>query len=493
MAQTIMDLFKDQKKDLYGLSATVYIETRGLVHPPRAAALLLSSPNSVADLIGSAASGLLKGNANRPTDTIFKNNKPFTKPVSIISTQSGVKYAADGLESAYVKTSPSPGAGIANFIKGAVSSPAGAQSAAIAALNKFGNKNANNQLNTFINGLKKPNDAIAYGTQYMITDPAKADKPSGMITEEDGIKYSKYYTKYVPNINKITGTPEVQKLSVKQRTNTEVLAGKSPFDVINYDILSNLKTNYDLSDDDLKKITDKNSKIHTPYVLFKLYGKANSNILLPGTISGLSEDYAPEVSAFKYVGSPFNVYKYGGVERSLKFDIRLYFVDQETKASMNRNLDKLRKLVFPDEDISVIKYEGNGGYSPLVFNPNLVYLTINGVYDNVLGILDSLSISIEDETPWVTSNFSLDGGDEKPSPAVYNVSIGMKIIERPAIQDNKYQYGQFQDENNKENKYVNYFTGLNALGYATSEEVKYKQIQQAANANAAVNLPRNYE
>ena len=71
---TIKDLFKKQNKDLYGLSGKLIIESRGLINPPRAAALLTSSPNALADMIGNQIGGLLKGSANRPSDTIFKNN-----------------------------------------------------------------------------------------------------------------------------------------------------------------------------------------------------------------------------------------------------------------------------------------------------------------------------------------------------------------------------------------------------------------------------------
>jgi hypothetical protein len=114
---------------------------------------------------------------------------------------------------------------------------------------------------------------------------------------------------------------------------------------------------------------------------------------------------------------------------------------------MQKNLDKLRKLVFPDEEISVNKYPNNGGYSPMLYNPNLVYLTINGLYDNLFGIVDNLSINIDEGTPWETANIFDDKFDKKSKgaeiyPSIINVSMGMKIIENPNINstDNKYEY-----------------------------------------------------
>ncbi len=54
---TLKDLFKSKKKELYGLSSGAIIESRGLINPPRGAALLTSSPDAIADLIGNQIGG----------------------------------------------------------------------------------------------------------------------------------------------------------------------------------------------------------------------------------------------------------------------------------------------------------------------------------------------------------------------------------------------------------------------------------------------------
>jgi len=59
---TILELFKSRQTvggstDIYGLSGTTIIESRGGINPAREAALAASSPNAVAELIGSNASG----------------------------------------------------------------------------------------------------------------------------------------------------------------------------------------------------------------------------------------------------------------------------------------------------------------------------------------------------------------------------------------------------------------------------------------------------
>jgi hypothetical protein len=70
--------------------------------------------------------------------------------------------------------------------------------------------------------------------------------------------------------------------------------------------------------------------------------------------------------------------------------------------------------------------------SQIAFSPNLIYLTIDGYYKNVFGIMDTLSVSIEDNTAWAMNDFEEDSKD-KPYPTVVNISFGMKVIENPIV------------------------------------------------------------
>jgi hypothetical protein len=233
------------------------------------------------------------------------------------------------------------------------------------------------------------------------------------------------------------------------------------WDEINNDILTAYSNDLEFNDDKLTELKKNNKYAGVTYVLFKIHGKPNSNIILPGTLSGISEDFAPEVNSFKYVGSPFNLYRYGGVERTLKFDLKMYFVDDDSKRSMRRSLDKLRLLVFPDENISTVTY-ANSEASQLFFTPNILKLTINGLYKDITVIVDSLSFAIDDTASWATTADGMDGTEMNPYPTYFNVSIGMKIIENPAIKDNKYMFNSSEDDGN--NKYTNYFTGYDYNG-----------------------------
>jgi hypothetical protein len=427
---TILDLFKSQKKDIYGKSENIRIESRGLINPPRGAALLASSPNALADLIGGQIGGLLGGSANRPSDTIFRNDSFLAKPISLFKSPEGLRKAVEKGDVYFVKKSPSPNSIIATIKQGA-SNPLG-----VAANIGFG----------LLKGLKdrNPTRDNPYGAKYTTTFNGKTINETKTFSKFGNPKDTTgFYQEYVKSINPITGQEEYRAGTIKNRDLSTLLKDKS-FDIVNRDILEALSAADDYTDKVYEEFKQKNT-LNTPFVYIKTYGKTDSGILLPGTISGISEDFSPEISEFKYVGSPFNVYKYGGVSRSLKFDLKLYYYDYKTKVTMKKNLDKLRKLVFPDEDISVNKYNNSAQASPMLFNPNLVYLTINGLYDSLFGIIDTLSISIDESTSWGSFDIgdtSLSSSTKAPEifPTVVNISMGMKIIENPNVEDNKYVY-----------------------------------------------------
>jgi hypothetical protein len=437
---TILDLFKSQKNNIYGKLDNIRIESRGLINPPRGAALLASSPNALADLIGGQIGGALGGTANRPDDTIFTNDSFLAKPISLFKTPETLRNAIEAGTPYYVKKSPSPES-IFNKIKQGTSSPMG-----VAANIGFG----------LLKGLKdrNPTRDNPYGAKYITTFDGK--------TINETKTFSDFYQENVQSKN-ILGKTETVGGQIKKRADNEFLKGKS-FDIINTKILESLTTNDNFTDKAFETFKEENT-LNTPFVYIQTYGKIDSGILLPGTISGISEEVAPQISEFKYVGSPFSVYKYGGVARTLKFELKLYYYDIRTKITMQKNLDKLRKLVFPDEDISVNTYNNNAGVSPMLYNPNLVYLTINGLYDSLFGIIDGLSISIEEGTSWGSEdifnpNFTGKTKGAEIYPSVISVSMGMKIIENPDIKDSKYIYNfskskKTQSKAEPQNKFAN--------------------------------------
>jgi hypothetical protein len=259
------------------------------------------------------------------------------------------------------------------------------------------------------------------------TNKEKEAKNFSEWVRKDGKKLSKREDKNII----YTGISKEQNKAGAMAASGEKGAKASQFDLINQDILNTLlyKDNDTLKKDLLDNIegTDGQQTV----LIIKPYGKDYS-IVFPGAITGISEDFSPEWTDFKYLGSPFKSYKYLGVERSLKFELKMYYTTSTEKVIMIQKLNELKGLVFPYDEITAIKYEGQKDYNQLAYSGNFIELTLGGLYKNMFGFVDSLSTSIEDNVVWASN--SQDAKD-KPYPSIVNVSFGMKIIESPEIKD----------------------------------------------------------
>jgi len=190
-------------------------------------------------------------------------------------------------------------------------------------------------------------------------------------------------------------------------------------------------------EDDTKlknELLSKNIDVEQTVVVIKPYGKDYS-FVLPGTITGISEDLSPDWVDFKYLGSPFKKYKYNGVERSLKFELKMYYTNQNEKVAMIAKINSLKELTFPYDEIIAPKYAGLEDYSQLTYTGNFIELSIGGMYNKVFGFIDSLGISVEDNVAWPSGNpYGGTDKNDKPYPSVVNISFSMKIIENHKIE-----------------------------------------------------------
>jgi hypothetical protein len=394
---TILDLFKTNQSDIYGKVDNIRINSRGLINPPRGAALLLSSPNTIADLIGNQVSGVLKGSATRPSDTIFSNNTPFSKPISLGKTRAGLQTVIEANTNYFIKDNPSPASVIAKIKQGASTTEGIGANLAIGAINKFGSKKGFEDLKNYKNNLLKKRGDETYGA--MLT---KNGESTGVKTEDK--KFSQYYRTYEID-RKTKKVIEGDTGLLKLREGSTL----STWDNANTNILnkSHFKNTKEYSDQ-----VSANKNAGNVYVTFKKYGK-NEIVPFVGTISGISEDITPEWSAFKYIGSPFNIYRYGGVERSIKFDLKLYYTTISERDVMIKKINYLKSLAFPYDEVSTIKYK------------------------DVLGYVESLSFNIEENVSWSNVNPNMEdaGVDNTVYPSLINVSFGMKIIENHTTEE----------------------------------------------------------
>jgi hypothetical protein len=453
---TILELFKSKKKEIYNKDE-IRIESRGFINPPRGAALLVSSPNAIGDLIGNQIGGALGGSANRPTDTIFRSKIFLAKPISLGKTQQGLKDAVEPEKIYHVKQNPSPTSIIANIKQGA-SSPLGAvTNLAVQAVNKYGSKAALNKLRDDLKNKIPGGGGGKYGELDPISNKIKT--------------FSEYYPVYNQarkyNVSSKVKESYIQ-TNIKKRTATDYT-----WDDLNQTIMESTEA-------DWLPGFEKDLNTSISYIKMQVLGD-DSPVYFNATITGLNETAAPEWNPYKFVGSPFNVYTYGGVERSLTFDFKLYFTNSAGKHALLTKLEYLTKLVYPYRELVESKY-ANSDASQLMFSPNFIFLSIRSLYKDVFGIVDTLSFSIDDNVPWATSNnvkADKSGMVSRSSevsmiPTVINVNFGMKII------DNKNTF-KITDEDNKKVFNYNFRNPDNIQAYTSKlQSVRGQQKNAAA-------------
>jgi len=391
---TILELFNSNAEDLYG-KEIFRIATKGFVNPPRVAALAASSPNTLADLIGGQLAGAVGGTANRPSDTIFKKDNPLAKPITLTAaTTAQLRDVVEAGTDYVLKTSPSPDSVLNAIMKGGSSTSGVATNLGLQAFNKYGSKSGLKQLKKDLS--KKPK------------------------LKTNGSFGAPLYTNTEPFSEQLKKQASAYRFWDKSN---EELNNKDSFE----------------DDSELQEwISDNRFQNQVP-ITFQKYGKSTI-IPFVGAITGISEDIQPEWSNFRYIGNPFKTYRYQGVERSVKFNLKLYYMGIKSKQTMIRKVEYLKSLAFPDEKISEITY-GGSQTSQYAFSPNLIIFSIGDLYKNMFGYVESLSFSIDDNVVW--SNFNptnLSDGDNSLYPSVMDVSIGIKIIENHSIADKKFLY-----------------------------------------------------
>lgn len=426
-------LFYKRLPSLYG-SDLIRISTKGSVDPART---LSVSTSRYVDLgknkptLGKLIGNLLGGSANRPSDTIFPANDEgkgiATEPPVSVNGQpingkwDGLKYAVEAGKNYAVSQEPATSNALTGLLKGNPSDIARNAAGAITSAAKNAVKNVainaltsrrKNAIGDLSNKLKNSNNLNTYGAL-----PNTYEKP--------GSKFIK--------IKNQLGQPELidkVALGIKDR---------------DYLIDSALLRERLIDYKRLGEIVTANTGNNLQFIQIKVEGKPN-HLLFPATVTDIQDNMTPEWSSFKYVGSPFNNYRYTGVERKIGFDFRVYWLDNTQQYVMQDKLNLLRNLVYPSTDLVSIPLNTFGSYSPLVFTPNTIELTIGNLYKNIKGFVSNLSITVPQEAPWATSNPNfLKNNINIVYPTFVDVSFEMTIIENHKIEsDNTITY-KFDD------------------------------------------------
>jgi len=187
-----------------------------------------------------------------------------------------------------------------------------------------------------------------------------------------------------------------------------------------------------------------------PLKFYSIY--KNETLQFRCTISDMTETYTPNWDTNKFLGSPFNFYTYQSIERSLTFSFKIFSLNLHEHTMMWERINELASYTYPQD------YKGIAG----AVVPPILKLTIGNWYKERECFIDSLTFSVDENTPWeigmnkkATSNvipiflggfaYTVDenlSSDNYKLPMIINVEIGVKFLEnRFNSSPNKLLYG----------------------------------------------------
>ena len=422
-------LFYKRLPTLYG-SDLIRISTKGSVDIGRTLAVKGARPNKggFARFLGN----LLGGSANRPSDTIFPADGE-SPPVSVNGQPiggdwNGLKYAIDPKAKYLVSQEPAGKNALSGLLKG---NPADFARNAVGAATAAVKQQVGNLATKALTSKRK----TAIGDLKEKIAASKELNSLGIIYNTDEKKGSKYI-RIFENASKTTlGTPkliDVATLGLKER---------------DYLIEDKLLKERVFTDETLKNLVKLNTGNFLQYIRIK-NEETNESLLFPATITDIQDNMIPEWTAFKYVGAPFNNYRYSGVERKIGFDFRVYYINETESPVMKSKLNLLREFVYPSKNLTTIPLSGTN-YTPLAFKPNTIQLSIGGLYKDLKGFVSNLSITVPQDAPWASSKPNFVEGENVAStnvvyPVFVDVSFEMTIIENHAVSSNTITY-QFDE------------------------------------------------
>ena len=162
-------------------------------------------------------------------------------------------------------------------------------------------------------------------------------------------------------------------------------------------------------------------------------------------ISGVSETVSPSWDSAKFIGTPFNHYTYSGIERSLTFNFKVYSTTPIQHIAAWQRINFLTSLAYPQG------YAGGiGARAPFI------QFTLGNLYKNRECFIESLSYTIDDNSPWHVgmteasgiaddAKFSINKEetsiDNYKLPKFVDVSITVKLLEAKYNTSEGYLYG----------------------------------------------------
>jgi len=209
----------------------------------------------------------------------------------------------------------------------------------------------------------------------------------------------------------------------------------------------NEKLPYELGATDTKlKLSDGTFLDDYDFITLKFKSLATGKAVnFRATISGVSETVSPSWDSAKFIGTPFSHYTYTGIERSLTFNFRVYSTTPIQHIAAWQRINFLTSLAYPQG------YAGGiGARAPFL------QFTLGNLYKNRECYIESLSYTIDDNSPWYVgmtegsgiaddAKFSINkeetSMDNYKLPMVVDVAITIKLLEAKYNTNEGYLYG----------------------------------------------------
>lgn len=206
------------------------------------------------------------------------------------------------------------------------------------------------------------------------------------------------------------------------------------------DLVNGSRPWYSETGDELPKLGNDKTLDDYDFIPLRFYSIAKqTGVSFKATMSGLEESFSPSWDSHRFVGSPFNFYTYNSIERSLSFSFKVYSLNNLEHRACWEKLNFLAGLTYPQ----------NPAFEEYT-TPPFIKFTLGDMYKNKEGFVESLSYSIEDNTPWDIGIYPTKAGnrvfklEDNPGydlPTIVNVSITIKFLENIINTAGKRLYG----------------------------------------------------
>jgi len=137
-------------------------------------------------------------------------------------------------------------------------------------------------------------------------------------------------------------------------------------------------------------------------------------IFFRAMINGFNDSHQASINSFKYQGRGEDFYTYQGVSRNISFGFKIAVESSDELRPLYTKINHLVSQVYPDYSQT---YE--------VMRAPMIRLTIGDYLYRVAGMLETINITIDDNSPWDINYFE----NTKQLPQVINVQCSFKPIQ----------------------------------------------------------------